>query len=165
MEHRMMPRQHRCRRPLPGIADMKTKLLGISLLGMLWLAPLASAQAVIVVIAHPSVQTSALTADQVSQLFMGRASQLPDGTAVKALDLGEGSPVRAQFIDRTLGKTEAQLRSYWSRMIFTGKAQPPRVMKNTAEMLRAVASTPGYIGYVDGKDATSDRVKVLYRAD
>ena len=143
---------------------MKIRILGISLLAALWLAPL-SVQAGVVVIAHPSVQVSALTADQVSQLFMGRSSQLPDGTAVKMLDLAEGSPVRAQFIDKALGKTEGQLRSYWSRMIFTGKAQPPRMMKSTLDVMRSVASAPGYIGYVDSKDAVGDKVKVLYSAE
>lgn len=122
------------------------------------------AQAGVAVIAHPSTKVNSLTADQVSQLFLGRINQLPDGTVVNPLDVGEGSPLRGEFIDKVLGKNEQQMRSYWSRMIFTGKAQPPRVMNSASDVLRAVASTPGYIGYVDSKDA-GDKVKVLYRAD
>lgn len=142
---------------------MKVSIFPLVLLGAL-LAPFSAAWAGVVVIAHPSVSAGSLTSDQVSQIYMGRVSKLPDGTAVGPLDQAEGSPARAQFIDKVLGKTEAQLRSYWSRMIFTGKAQPPRVVNNTAEVLRTVASTPGYIGYVDSKDATSDKIRVLFRA-
>ncbi len=123
-----------------------------------------SAQAGVVVIAHPSVQTDALTAEQASQLFSGRALKLPDGSKAQPLSLNEGAAARVEFNDKVLGKNEQQLRSYWSRMIFTGKAQPPRVLNSSAEMVRTVASTPGYVGYVDSKDVT-DKVKVLFRAD
>ncbi len=123
-----------------------------------------SAQAGVVVIAHPSVQTSALTAEQVSQLFGGRTTQLPDGSAVQPLNMNEGAAARAQFNAKVLGKTEQQLRSYWSRMIFTGKAQPPRVLNSSADMLRTVASTSGYVGYIDSQDV-GDKVKVLYSAN
>ncbi len=134
-----------------------------ALLAALLALPL-SAQAGVAIIVHPSTPVDAITADQASQIYMGRTNQLPDGTAVKQLDQAEGTPARAQFLAKVLNKTEAQLRSYWSRMIFTGKAQPPRVLGNTAEVLRTVASTPGYIGYVDSKDATSSKIKVLYTA-
>jgi len=128
------------------------------------LMPLPAAAGVAVIV-HPSVSVDFLTTDQVVQLYLGRTGQLPDGTGVQPLDLGEGSAPRAEFIRKVLGKSEQQLRSYWSRLIFTGKAQPPRRMNNTAEVLRAVATTPGYIGYVDSGDATSTKIKVLYRAE
>lgn len=144
---------------------MKTKVLILTLLGATLLAPLSSAQAGVAVIAHPSTPVSALTQEQVRQLYSGRSTKLPDGTEVQPLDQADGSPARSEFVAKVLGKTEQQVRSYWSRMIFTGKAQPPRQMNNTAEVLRAVATTPGYIGYVDSKDATSDKIKVLYKAE
>ncbi|MFZ5756336.1 MAG: phosphate ABC transporter substrate-binding protein [Pseudomonadota bacterium] len=121
-----------------------------------------AAYAGLVVVAHPSVAVSELNADQVNQLFLGRTKTLPDGSAVAPLDLAEGSAMRTQFAERVLGKNEQQLRSYWSRMIFTGKGQPPRSVGNSDEVVRAVASRPGYIGYVDSKAVASGKVKVLY---
>ncbi|MFP5441185.1 MAG: phosphate ABC transporter substrate-binding protein [Gammaproteobacteria bacterium] len=141
---------------------MRSAVLPIIVAALLASTPAAAGVAVI---AHPSVGIDSLTADEVMQLYMGRTGQLPDGTEVQPLDLGEGSRPRAEFIGRVLGRSEQQLRSYWSRMIFTGKARPPRRMNNTAEVLRTVATMPGYIGYVDVNDATSTKIKVLYRIE
>lgn len=138
------------------------KTFGMVLLGAA-LAWSTVASAGIAVIAHPSVSTGALTVDQVSQLFMGRARSLPDGAAVTPIDLAEGAPARVQFVERVLGKNEQQLRSYWSRMIFTGKGQPPRSVNSAAEVVKMVASSPGFIGYVDAKDVVAGKVKVLYQ--
>ena len=120
------------------------------------------ANAGVAVIVNPAVATSSLTVEQVSQLFMGRMKALPDGTVVAPVDLAEGMPVRLQFIERVLGKNEQQLRSYWSRMIFTGKGQPPRSVGSAADVVKMVSSSPGFIGYVDTKDVVAGKVKVLY---
>lgn len=122
------------------------------------------AHAGLAVVAHPSVAVSALSAEQVSQIYMGRATSLPGGAAVTPIDMPEGSPLRVQFASRVLGKNEQQLRSYWSRMIFTGKGQPPRSVASQDDVLRMVAATPGAIGYVDSK-AVTPKVKVLFQVD
>mgnify|MGYP001770312877 CR=1 FL=1 len=80
------------------------------------------------------------------------------------IDQAEGSPARPQFNERVRGKNEQQLRSYWSRMIFTGKGQPPRSVASQEDVLRMVAATPGAIGYVDSK-AVTGKVKVLFQVD
>lgn len=141
---------------------MKLTIRIVAVAAVLGLSPLASAG--VAIIAHPSTGTSTLTVEQVSQIFMGRAKALPDGSLVTPVDLAEGAPARVQFVERVLGKNEQQLRSYWSRMIFTGKGQPPRSVATAAEVLRMVANTPGTVGYVDTKDLTT-KVKVLYRVD
>lgn len=120
------------------------------------------ASAGIAIIAHPGTAATALTPEQVAQLYMGRVKTLPGVGDTQMLDLPEGSPVRIEFAERVMGKTEQQLRTYWSRMIFTGKGYPPRALASPADVLRTVASTPGAIGFVDSKDVTP-RVKVLYR--
>lgn len=122
------------------------------------------ASAGVAVIAHPGVTVQALNAEQVSQLYLGRGVTLPDGSRVVVLDMEEGAPQRTEFSERVLGKTEQQLRSYWTRMIFTGKGQPPRTIGSVAEMLRAVAVTPGAVGYVDSNEV-SGKVKVLLRIE
>lgn len=123
------------------------------------------AQAGVAVIAHPSLRVDALTQDNVRQLFLGRMKTLSDGSSPTLIDLDSSVPVRAVFLSEVMGKTEQQIRGYWVRLIFTGKAQPPKVMTSTADVLRAVSSTPGYIGYVDSADAARANVKVLYKAD
>jgi ABC-type phosphate transport system substrate-binding protein len=142
---------------------MKIQQRVLMALAILLAAP-AFASAGIAVIAHSGVTTQALSAEQVSQLYLGRVATLPDGSRAVMLDLMEGVPLRAEFSERVLGKNEQQLRSYWTRLIFTGKGQPPRTIGSVAEMLRAVAATPGAIGYVDSGDV-SGKVKVLLRIE
>ena len=45
-------------------------------------------------------------------------------------------------------KTPEQVEKYWARMIFTGKAQPPREIK-ISDVKSLVAETPGAISYLD----------------
>ncbi|MFZ5756334.1 MAG: phosphate ABC transporter substrate-binding protein [Pseudomonadota bacterium] len=140
---------------------MKRILSRVAFLAVCWLTALP-VQAGVAVVVHPSVNVGALNVDQLGQLFLGRAKTLPDGTPVSPIDLAEGSALRITFSERVLGKNEQQLRSYWSRMIFTGKGQPPRSMATSQDVLRAVAATPGYIGYVDSRDVVAGKVKVVY---
>lgn len=119
----------------------------------------------VVVIAHPSVKVEGLSKNEVRQLFMGRTVSLPDGTVATLLDLDESVPARAGFLKDVMGKTEQQMRGYWTRLIFTGRAQPPKVMPSAADVVRTVSTAPGYIGYVDSADAARANVRILYRAD
>lgn len=125
----------------------------------------ALVQAGVVVVAHPAVKIDGLSEQDVRQLFMGRTSVLPDGTPVKLLDLAEDAPARAAFLSEVMGKTEQQMRSHWTRQIFTGKAQPPKIMATDSEVMRTVSSMPGHVGYVDSAEAVRANVKVLYKAE
>lgn len=126
------------------------------------LVPFAGAG--VVVVGNAATPGAQLSTDQVRQLFLGKASKLPDGTAVVVLDLREGDPLRVTFVEGVLGKTEQQLLGHWAKMIFTGRGQPPRTVDNVREVLRIVGSTPGAIGYIDEKQVTA-QVKVLYRQE
>jgi hypothetical protein len=123
-----------------------------------WCCGLAHA-ADLAIIVHPSVAATALDVDEVRRLWLGKTDALPDGTRVRPLGIEE-SPLRDEFLTRVLRKNEMQFRSHWARMIFTGNGQPPRNVGDPAEVLRIVATQPGYIGYVPVEDVTPD-VKVL----
>lgn len=58
-------------------------------------------------------------------------------------------------------KNEAQLKSYWSGLVFTGKGQPLTALDTDADVVARVASDSGAIGYVDSK-AVTGAVKVLF---
>jgi len=67
------------------------------------------------------------------------------------------------MVSRCLTKKNAsKLKSYWSKMIFSGKAIPPEVVGDDAAVISWVASTKNGIGYVDSS-AVNDSVKVLLR--
>jgi hypothetical protein len=54
------------------------------------------------------------------------------------------------------------MKSMKSRLIFTGKGQPPKAVLDSDEVVELVGSDPSYIGYVDmNADSLPDNVKVV----
>jgi len=116
-----------------------------------------SALADLVVIAHPSSPLSSLPQSQLSRLFLGQSASFPDGSRAVPLDV-EGDN-RSRFYRDVLKRQPDQIEKYWARMIFTGKAQPPREVK-LRDVKSLVAETPGAISYLD-KSQVDASVKVI----
>ena len=88
------------------------------------------------------------------QIYLGRRSTLPDGRAVILVDLPAG-PARDQFYLQLTRKNPSQIRAYWSRLVFTGRAQPPREAADVDDVRRILQATPGAIAYLP-LDAAQD---------
>lgn len=112
------------------------------------------------VVVHPSVKDSGITVAQAADVFLGKANALPSGHKTVPMDQGEGRAARDEFYSKVAKKDAAQLKAYWSRLIFTGKGQPPKELSDDAEVLQLVSTNPNIVGYVDGSANTS-KVKVL----
>lgn len=112
------------------------------------------------VVVHSSVKDASITAAQAADVFLGKANALPSGHKTVPMDQGEGQSARDEFYSKAAKKDAAQLKAYWSRLIFTGKGQPPKVLSDDAEVLQLVANNPNIVGYVSG-NANTSRVKVL----
>ena len=111
-------------------------------------ATTAQADDLVVVVSARSPIDS-LRADQVAAIFLGQAPRFPNGAVATALDQPIGSFERDQFYLRVTGKTPALLKAYWSKMVFTGRGQPPRELAGSAAVRKAVADDPGLIGYIE----------------
>ncbi|BFM07964.1 phosphate ABC transporter substrate-binding protein [Halioxenophilus aromaticivorans] len=117
------------------------------------------AQAGVVVIVHPS-NANALSATDISRLFLGKKRSFPDGNEAIPIDQSDSSPIRAAFTETVLKKNEQQIKSYWAQQLFTGKGTPPKAVGNSSEVKKLVASNPALIGYVDSAEV-DDSVKVV----
>ena len=126
------------------------------------LCTLASASEVVVVAANSPV--SAVTTDQLSQLFLGKVHTLPNGSSAVLIDQTEGSTARDDFYSKATGKSAAQIKALWSRLTFSGAAQPPKSASGDAEVKKFVSTIPGAIGYID-KTAVDSSVKVVLTLD
>ncbi|HEX3061787.1 MAG TPA: phosphate ABC transporter substrate-binding protein, partial [Usitatibacter sp.] len=84
----------------------------------------------------------------------------PDGSAAVPIDQNEDSPDRDRFYAQYTGKSPAQVKAHWSKLIFTGRGQPPRQVANGAEAKRALAEDPHAIAYIDNRLVDST-VRVL----
>ncbi|RZL00915.1 MAG: hypothetical protein EOP36_13790 [Rubrivivax sp.] len=106
----------------------------------------------IVVIGNPSA--AAMTKDQVADVFLGKSqNSVP-------VDQVESAPIRAEFYKKATGRDQAQIKALWSRLVFSGKAQPPKELPDSTAVKKAVIADPKAIGYIE-KSAVDASVKVL----
>lgn len=132
------------------------KIVAFAMLALV--ATLASAEVVTVVSAQSP--TTALSRSEVSNIFLGKTSRFPDGTPAVPIDQPEGSAPRTEFYRSVSNRQPAQIKAYWSKMIFTGRGQPPAVADNDEQVKQILASRPDAIGYID-RASVDQRIKVL----
>ncbi|WP_295082187.1 hypothetical protein [Roseateles sp. PN1] len=114
----------------------------------------------VAVIVHPSMSISGAKAEQIADVFLGKSDAVGGASNLTAIDQAEGSAVRDSFYKAAAGRDAAQLKAYWARLTFTGKAKPPQALANDAEVKKQVAAKPGAIGYISAGSADSS-VKVV----
>lgn len=122
----------------------------------------SAAHAEVAIVVNKSVAISEIATDQAADIFLGKVDSLPNGTKMVPIDQEDTEKVRTEFYTKVVKKDAAQLNAYWSRLIFTGKGEPPKKVADNAEVLALVASNPNIIGYVDAS-AVNSSVKVLLR--
>ena len=129
-----------------------------TLLGLALRCACAHADVIAVVSSNSPITT--LSRNQVADIFLGKTSRLPDGTPVVPLDQVEGSSPRNEFYTAMTGKSAAQMKAYWSKIIFTGRGRPPREVDSNGEVKKSLAANPNAIGYID-KGATDASVRAI----
>ena len=129
---------------------MRNKICIALCFGIFLTTPLHAEVAVIV---HPSNQQN-LSEIDIKNLFSGKQKSFPDGNTAIVLSLPEGDSHLSAFNSKVLGKTDSQIKAYWSKVMFTGKGTPPKDVSQD-EMLRLVAENPNTIGIVDAGKATN----------
>lgn len=127
-------------------------------LGLLLLAATARAELVVVVSAQSPVD--ALSRAELTDIYLGRMNRLPTGDSVVPIDQADRSPVYAEFYSKYLGQSPAQVKAHWSRLIFTGRGQPPRSVENSAAAAELVAGNPNAIAYVTA-DTVDNRLRIV----
>ncbi|MFZ6777046.1 hypothetical protein ACO0LD_09430 [Undibacterium sp. Ji83W] len=108
----------------------------------------------LVVIVNTANPATAMTATQASQFFLGKS---PMFTPV---DLPDNSPLRAEFYKKVADKDLSEVKTIWSKLVFTGKGTAPKELHSSAEVKKAVAANPTGIGYIE-RSAVDATVKVV----
>jgi hypothetical protein len=106
----------------------------------------------IVVIVAPGADP--LTKEQVANIYLGRSLDY------KPVDLPEGTPIHDDFYKKATDRDPTQIKATWSRLMFTGHGQPPKVVADAAAVKKAVAADPKAVGYIDKADVDAS-VKVV----
>ncbi|CAN7669192.1 hypothetical protein LJR289_005213 [Pseudoduganella sp. LjRoot289] len=123
---------------------------GSSLLLAAALAMPARAELVVIV----SSKASAPAAELICQAYLGKTKQ------PAPVNLPEKNAARDQFYAKACHKDPAQVRSIWSKLIFTGGGTPPQEVESEQDMKKTVAADPTRIGYIDKKDVDAS-VKIV----
>lgn len=116
------------------------------------------ADVVVVVSANsPAVE---LSRGQLEDIFLCKVKRFPDGREVMPIDQEEGTAVRDEFYAKFTGRSFAQIKAHWSKIIFTGRGLPPKTVLNSFEVKKQVVENPNAIGYIEQSEVDS-RVRVL----
>jgi len=119
----------------------------------------AAADVVTVVSAKSPI--TALSKSQVGDIFLGKISRTPGGTPVQPIDQAEGASAREEFYRSVTGKSSAQIKAYWSRIIFTGRGEPPPTVANSLEAKQRIMESPTSIGYID-RSLVDEQLRIVF---
>lgn len=125
-----------------------------SICAFVYLGFVTLAQAEVAVIVNPGASKAPTQAD-VSNIFLGKDKSM------KGVDHKDWSATKDTFYTAVTNKSESQLKSYWSGLVFTGKGQPSPSVAGDSDVIARVSGDADAIGYVDAA-AVNDSVKVLF---
>jgi ABC-type phosphate transport system substrate-binding protein len=141
------------------VADMKKMHIFFLAACLIFNVYAAVADVVVVVSAKSPVGT--LDKNKVSAIFLGKTDTFPDGSQAVPIEQVEGAVPREEFHTLVTEKSGSQLKSYWSKMVFSGKGNPPKEVPNSAEMSKLIAANPNMIGYLE-KAMVDSKLKVIF---
>jgi ABC-type phosphate transport system substrate-binding protein len=97
------------------------------------------------VIVHPENPVREVDRAFLRRAYLKKATDW-NGETVRPIDLKH--PVRDRFTSGVIGKTPAQLRSYWNQQIFSGKGVPPPEADSAEAVVAYVVAHRGAVGYL-----------------
>jgi ABC-type phosphate transport system substrate-binding protein len=138
---------------------MKSTLQKIGLLTVLLLAGTLNALAFdgAVVIANSSVVADSLSADELKDIYTAKTKYWNNGQVIIIVVLPDKTDVALQ---QASGMNGSQFKTFWQRLVFSGRGSEPKSADDAAELVTLVASTKGAIALVPA-DANLKGVKKL----
>jgi ABC-type phosphate transport system substrate-binding protein len=100
------------------------------------------------IIVHPKNPITSIDRDLLRNAFLKKESVWKRGDTIRPIGVSSKSPTRDRFVRDVLKKTPAQLKTYWTQQIFSGKGVPPPEAETAADVVRYVLANPGAIGFV-----------------
>ncbi len=116
----------------------------------------------IAVIVNPANPIANLEKSDVARLFLGRAQNFPGGAKAAVVTADDGTATRAAFEKNVLGRSESQMKAYWSKQMFSGQGSPPPTVGDDAAVKAKVASDADAVSYIPAS-MVDDSVKVVFK--
>ena len=112
------------------------------------------------VIVNPKNRVDRVEREFLRNAWLMKEAEWGDGETIRPIDLSSKFAVRDQFTREVIKKTPAQLRSYWSQQVFSGKGVPPPEAEATDEVIAYVLANRGAVAYIPA-DADARGAKVV----
>lgn len=131
-----------------------------SIVVLFWCCCVPAAAADMVVVVSADSPPVTLDREQVVDIFLGKTRTFPDGRRAVPVDHPEGSAGHDAFYASFAGRTPAQLKAHWSKIIFTGRGQPPKQLADVELIKRALDENPDVIAYLPS-DMVDERLRIV----
>jgi len=111
------------------------------------------------VIVHAHNPSTALDRKFVADAFLKKTTRWAGDTVIRPVDQKPKSSVRRAFSRAVLKRSVAAVRSYWRRVVYSGRGVPPPELDGDKEIVDYVRKHRGAIGYVSsGAELTGVKV-------
>ena len=116
----------------------------------------------IVIIVHPSNSVDTLSKSDIGRIFLGKSASFPGGVKATPINTPFFQETREDFDKLYLKRSQAQMKAFWGKAMFSGSGMPPKEVADGLAMLNAVAADPSAIGYLDASlvDASVKKITV-----
>lgn len=119
----------------------KGLMLAVLLLAPLRAAPIEGA----VIVANDSVALESISLAALRDLYTGRTTYWQDGESVIIIVLAEKTDPALKEIS---GMEPSQFRTFWQRMVFSGRGRLPKTATDAAGVAALIAANKGAIAIV-----------------
>jgi ABC-type phosphate transport system substrate-binding protein len=126
---------------------MNSSLLKLGMLGALLCLGSLRAQALdgAVVIANASVSADSLSADALKDIYTAKTKYWDGGQAIVIAVLPDKTDAALQ---QACGMDSSALKTFWQRLVFSGRGQEPKHADDAASLVALVAATKGAVAIV-----------------
>ena len=126
-----------------------TRRIGLTAIGLSLGLGAATVRAAVVAVVAAKSPVITLSKSQIIDIFLGKRTRFPDGSVAVPIDQVAGVAARNEFYARCADMSPAQIKAFWSKVIFTGRGQPPKAVASSAEAKRLVAANLDAVAYID----------------
>lgn len=113
------------------------------------------------VVVSSSNPSSSIAKAQVGRLFLKKTTKWDHGLKVMPIDQAADRTVRRAFSRQIHGKEVGSVKSYWQKLIFSGRGTPPPEAGSDREVLDFVRRNSGAVGYVSSGTSLGSGIKAL----
>ena len=131
---------------------IKVTLLNIAIIILFFSSPVYA----INIISNATADTPSLSVSQLRRIYSMRQVYWKNGTPIVVYVLASKSPLHQQFCKEQLRLFPYQLDRIWNKLTFSGYGVAPIEVTSESELIKAVQSTKGAIGYVENLSEAKD---------